>query len=117
MAKPSRNIGTTIFENKEPKWHNKKTWFQGAYEEGTPTDTEEQWQLRKSDIAEAICLSGNTAPGPDGIPYKVWRQLGQVAVDPLHEAGPQMEQGVDVFEHHERFNHATPCCVPKKADL
>eukprot|EP00972_Heterocapsa_arctica_P086807 12796410-Heterocapsa_arctica.AAC.1 len=31
-------------------------------------------------------MSGGGSPGPDGIPYKAWRRLGEVGADILHEA-------------------------------
>eukprot|EP00959_Pyramimonas_sp_CCMP1952_P357118 7477544-Pyramimonas_sp.AAC.1 len=32
-------------------------------------------------MQRAIALSGNSAPGPNGIPYSAWRRLGALAVD------------------------------------
>ena len=48
------------------------------------------WQIRRSDIRRAIRLSGSSAPGPDGLPYAVWRRLGPLAETVLHEAAASL---------------------------
>ncbi len=34
------------------------------------------WHIRRHDIRRAVELSGESAPGPDGIPYAAWRAWG-----------------------------------------
>ena len=41
------------------------------------------WEVKRSHIERAIEIAGNSAPGPDQIPYHVWRQLGALGTDTL----------------------------------
>ena len=43
------------------------------------------WTPRRKDMVKALRLSGNSSPGPDGIPFSAWRQLGELGVYTLHE--------------------------------
>lgn len=89
-----------------------------------PTDPE-ACQVAEEDIAQALELSGNTAPGPDGIPYKAWRALGNLGVDVLHGAAQALAQTTaqdtlkaayhdegDDYQH--LYNFSTLICLPKK---
>lgn len=71
-------------------------------------------RLRRRHIKRAIKLTGNTAPGPDGIPFKVWRIFddllfnafrGLIAEDALDELAAL---GFD-------FNESLLHLLPKKA--
>ena len=42
--------------------------------------------VTKGHIRKAIDAAGRSAPGPDGIPYRAWAQLGKLAVDVVHVA-------------------------------
>jgi len=55
-----------------------------------PTEPME-WQIRKCDIQSAIKSSGNSAPGPDGIPFLAWRRLGDLAVCVLCDMASLLE--------------------------
>ena len=44
------------------------------------------WRVRRRDIEKAVRHSGNSAPGPDGIPYSAWRALGGFGAGALTEA-------------------------------
>ena len=39
------------------------------------------WKVRRRDVRTAIRRSNNSMPGPDGIPYKAWRKLGELGVE------------------------------------
>jgi hypothetical protein len=43
-------------------------------------------------VAEAIKQTGNTMPGPDCVPYKAWRQLGDLGIDILYEVALTMAE-------------------------
>ena len=74
----------------------------------------------------AIRHSGNSAPGPDGIPFKAWRALGPLGVSILFEVAKCLEtddaqeyltkayNGTDASKDH-RFNHSILVCLPKKS--
>ena len=48
--------------------------------------------LRRKNVLEAIRLAHNSAPGPDGIPYVVWRVMGVGAADILYDAALALGQ-------------------------
>ena len=65
-------------------------------------------------------------PGPDGIPYRAWRALGNMAVSVLHDvagtlAGPEAERLLqeayadEVADGSHLYNLSTLICLPKKA--
>eukprot|EP00972_Heterocapsa_arctica_P015003 2211371-Heterocapsa_arctica.AAC.1 len=59
---------------------------QGEVVSGLRARQSPQWQVRRRDVGKAIKMSGNGAPGPDGIPYRAWRKLGELGIDIIHEA-------------------------------
>lgn len=44
-----------------------------------------RWTIRRKDIAQAIRMSGNSSPGPDGIQFAVWRALKGVGSQTLYD--------------------------------
>eukprot|EP00972_Heterocapsa_arctica_P113023 16434971-Heterocapsa_arctica.AAC.1 len=53
------------------------------WRQGLPPENSGRWEVRKGDLARAIKQSKNSALGPDGLPHKVWRELGEFGVDIL----------------------------------
>ena len=49
-----------------------------------PTDNH-HWRIRRRDMEDAIKYSGNSCPGPDGVPFRAWRRLGALAITTLYE--------------------------------
>ena len=43
-------------------------------------------RVARSHVEEAVGSSNNSAAGPDGVPYAVWRRLGACGIDVLFEA-------------------------------
>jgi len=41
-------------------------------------------------VARTFGRSGQSSPGPDGVPYAAWRRLGPLAVDTLHAAALEL---------------------------
>ena len=82
--------------------------------------------MRREDIARAIRCAGNSSPGPDGIPYAVWRTLKELGVSILfgvavalerHDAQELLkaaysDEGND--QSHD-FNLSTMVSLPKAA--
>ena len=69
-------------------------------------------------IKEAIKLSNDSSPGPDGIPYAAWRRLGNLACDTLHDAFVELssEEGEDMMlREYPDFNESLLIFLPKKA--
>ena len=84
------------------------------------------WRIRRKDIESAIRHSGNSAPGPDGIPFKAWRALGPLGVSIFYDVAKCLEMDdaqssltaayYDITEdgtHH--YNHSLLVCLPKKS--
>ena len=82
------------------------------------------WQIRRRDIARAVRLSGNSAPGPDGIPYAAWRKMGQRGIDILWDmtralTQPDATEALgsaykdEALGSHD-FNLGILCCLPKR---
>ena len=58
-------------------------------------------------------------PGPDGIPYKAWRELGETGVDILWEVMKELKQDGaqdkmdEAYEGEHEFNASIMVCLPK----
>ena len=84
------------------------------------------WHVRRKDIETSLKYSGNSSPGPDGIPFKAWRALGSLGVSILYDTATCLEKDdaqrllVDAYTdctddgtHH--YNHSTLVCLPEKS--
>ena len=86
-----------------------------------------RWCIRRADIAKAIERTARSAPGPDGIPYLAWRNLGSLAVDVLFQVAQVLEgtQGLAALEEffplnddmRSDFNAAVMVFIPKGQPL
>jgi hypothetical protein len=91
------------------------------WSKGLPPVDSGQWVIRKVDLERAVKQSKNSAPGPDGIPHKVWKELGEFgvkvlwdALEELHEANaPDLLKEAYGTEHE--FNEGIMVCLPKTA--
>ena len=81
------------------------------------------WRIRRSDVRQAIGMAGSSRPGPDGIPFLAWQQLGRLGVDVLYGAASRLTSPNAVEELHRLaghnedghdFNLSLLCCLPKK---
>ena len=90
-----------------------------------PTEAS-SWHIRRNSIQQAIQQSRNSAPGPDGIPYIVWRSLGDLAIDLLLEVAELLESRDssellqaayhdELVEGLHGYNLGKLVCLPKKA--
>ena len=57
---------------------------------GLPEASSARWRISRKEIGKAIRMSGNTMPGPDMIPYKAWRVLGDFATDTLFDTSQDL---------------------------
>ena len=76
-----------------------------------------KWMVRRKDFVRAIELTGSSAPGPDGIPYGVWKSL-RSAPGVLFEAFLEMSAdggGDRMRELYPDFNCSIMVFLPKKA--
>ena len=77
----------------------------------------ENFKLRKRHIRKACKLSNNSAPGPDGISYKAWRKLNDLAVNTLYGAFKEMvaNDGPDKMkDQYPDFNASPLFFCPRK---
>ena len=96
---------------------------EGNHDSLPPPDSH-LWKIRRKDVAKAVRLSNNSAPGPDGIPYLAWRKLGNIGIDYLFQAvkcltteeGKQCmsDASPDLPHGQHTFNAGLLCCLPKK---
>ena len=59
-------------------------------------------------------MAHESAPGPDGIPYKAWKMLGTLGVDVLFETACFLQRSDSLQFLMADFNKAFLCCLPKK---
>jgi hypothetical protein len=82
------------------------------------------WTPRRKDMVKALRLSGNSSPGPDGIPFSAWRQLGELGVYTLHEVATALRAEDSVTQlqaayqdecedNGHDYNLSTLVCLPK----
>jgi hypothetical protein len=92
---------------------------------GLPGTSFQGWQIQREDVEHAVQKSGNSMPGPDRIPYKAWRALGDFGVDLLFDAMQTLAMDdADQFldeaydsdggQRSHDFNLGLLCCLPKK---
>jgi hypothetical protein len=94
-----------------------------AHASGLTPPADPRWAIRRSDVRRAVDASPNSAPGPDGIPFLAWRQLGGLGVDVLHAAMQDItaEGGVGRLERFystpevpgQTFNSSLMVFLPK----
>ena len=89
-------------------------WFSQAYPDGRgledfPSRQADLWTVRRSDVEKAITVASRSAPGPDGIPYKVWQSLGDVAVEVIWRTAQEL-QLPDAGARIERAYHDEGTC-------
>ena len=90
------------------------TWFRQAYPDGRGLEglaaiPPEQWRVCKSDVKRAIAQANRSAPGPDGIPYRVWQMLGDTAADLLWKCAGEL-QTTEAQRHLEQAYHDDARC-------
>jgi len=84
--------------------------------ESIPDADSVKWKMQRSDVREAIKRSGNSSPGPDGIPAAACRALGSLTVDVLFGAlaAPGSEFNAESLDqHHPDFNMSLLFLVPR----
>ena len=101
--------------------HSRKS----AKRQPLPTNRTE-WTIRRKDLECAIKYSGNSSPGPDGVPFKAWRTLGKLGVSILYGVANSLEQPDNMNtlpeayhdetqSHSHHYNESTLVCLAKKA--
>lgn len=117
----------SVFVEKEIDEELLHDWLKDEYGEkctaGLPPA--HKWTMRRKQISRAIRQSKNSAPGPDNIPYRIWKALGELGVTTLFEATQELRQtgarnllllaysGKGQIGPHD-FNAGLLCRLPKK---
>lgn len=68
------------------------------------------WKLTEEEFIKVIRSTGDTAPGPDGVPYAAWREAPKALLQTLYKAYVAWIQGGDVPDD---FNFAYLTMIPK----
>ena len=76
--------------------------------------SKEQLRPTKAIVTEVINELGDSAAGPDAIPFEVYKQMGEMGVDLFWEVANAMLDGLEL--PGEDFNLALMVCIPKCAD-
>ena len=71
-----------------------------------------RWCLKQKHVKDAIVSAKESAPGPDGIPYKVWKKIEPMATPIIHNVAIAMQDPCSQLP--QDFNRAFLCCLPKK---
>ena len=88
---------------------------------GLPPAGSDRWEIRKSDLERSIRQSKNSAPGPDGLPHKVWRELGDFGATVLWDAMKELHETNashilnEAYDKDHEFNEGIMVCLPKTA--
>jgi hypothetical protein len=122
-----RRHWAAVFKAKRYDQEAARQWLGKAYpnsrnQDGFPNRYSHDWDVRPADIEKAINLAGASAPGPDGIPYAMWKQLGRPAVQMIWEVAQELHQpeaeatlaAAYRDEHHCGFNEGLLVFIPKK---
>jgi exonuclease III len=116
MVKPLRDHWKETFRKKGVDRPLLNRWIrEGASEAERCTDIPD---LNRNHIKQAIDMSKNTSPGPDGIPFLAWKRLKGLASTVLFDAFGEMtaEGGEEKMrESYATFNDSLLFFLPKKA--
>ena len=97
----------------------------GCFITGLPDLADRRWVVSHKEIRSAIKSARDSMPGPDGIPAKAYKILGEYAVHILFDAAKALgteshadlllEAYADRSEQDKHcFNASLLCCLPKK---
>jgi len=97
----------------------------GCFITGLPEKSDAVWTISRKAIRLAISSARDTMPGPDGIPARAYKQLGDIAEQILYDVataiGNESPQQLLQEAYFDRcagdrhdFNLSLLCCLPKK---
>ena len=87
MAAALRAHWSAVFASCRVDRHLLGQWLrEDAATGGSPPVDSPEWPPRREDVVAAVVASPNSSPGPDGIPFLAWRELGPLATDMLYAA-------------------------------
>jgi hypothetical protein len=101
-----------VFSSKPTNRERRLNWLENV--RGKFQVKKEQLRPTKDIVRQAIMETGSSAPGPDAVPFEIYRALGEEGVELFLEIANAMLDGkADIGED---FNVALMVCIPKGAD-
>ena len=67
----------SVFSRKDIARHKIASWLVDV--PSFPASSDARWKLNREHVATAGKVARESAPGPDGIPYRAWKALGDLA--------------------------------------
>ena len=111
-----------VFQGREVPPERLQAWLEHALPSVTRwvNAPPARWTVRLRDIKLALRISGNSSPGPDRIPFAVWRLTGDLGHRVLHAAAAALAApgSADAVraggaDHGDFFNQGLLRCLPK----
>ena len=130
MAEAQKEHWEDIFQErlvdlkKVKKWLSEEKSCQHNMHDKILGGKDDKWKVRPRHIKRAIDMTGQSAPGPDGIPFKAYRNLGLLSQNVLWRAledlsNPGAEDRLKKYMTgpggHCTFNESLMVFLPKKA--
>ena len=112
IAKLLNDHWQNVFDHKPTNGDLRMKWLENI--RGKFRVTKNQLRPSKAVVRQVIKDCGNSSPGPDAIPFEVYKALGEEAVELFWEAAMAMIDGAGC--PGEDFNKALMVCIPKAAD-
>ena len=74
----------SMFSHKEVATHKIASWLVDV--PSFPASSDARWKLNREHVATEVKVARESAPGPDGTPYRAWKAVGSLGVDCLFQA-------------------------------
>ena len=122
MASALKAHWRQVFRKKQTCRMTRQRWIEEDVRFRPPSSHNAQdaiWDLTQADVEKALQLSGNSSPGPDGIPFAAWRACKSLAAPVMFAALLQLTSadGLDILgEDFADFNESILTFLPKKTD-
>jgi hypothetical protein len=101
-----------VFNHKPTNAKLRSSWLQNV--RGKFRVSKEKLRPSRRIVRDVIANCGSSAPGPDAVPFEIYRAMGEDAVELFCEMANAMLDGT--AEPDDDFNVALMVCIPKAAD-
>ena len=102
----------SVFSRKDVARHKIASWLVDG--PSLPAASDARWKITREHVTTAVKVARESAPGPDGIPYRAWKALGDLGINCLFDAAVFLQRPDSVNFLPLDFNQAFLCCSPKK---
>ena len=120
MASALKAHWEKAFRKKQTCRMTRQRWIEEDIRFRSPSSHNAQdaiWDLTQADVEKALQLSGNSSPGPDGIPFAAWRARKSLAAPVMFAALLQLTLAdcLDILgEDFADFNENILTFLPNK---